>query len=105
MKNLKRITATIALLTLSSIAVASPDYSNHSSQASKHSALASAHVVVGGVKTVASVVAVPLIVSGEAGKVSHTVGTSLLNSSTAYTPLEITDTVITHDPSPANAMQ
>lgn len=105
MKNLKRITSTIALLALSSIAVASPDFSNHSSQAGKHSALASGHVVVGGVKTVASVVAVPLIVSGEAGKVSNAVGTSLLKSNKAYAPLEITETTVTYDPSPAGAMQ
>jgi len=105
MKTIKRISSSIALLALSSIASASPDFSTHSTQASKHSALASAHIAIASVKTVASVVAVPLIIAGEAGKLSTAAGTSLLESSEAYTPLEITETTVTYDPSPATAMQ
>jgi len=105
MKTIKRISSSIALLALSSIASASPDFSTHSTQASKHSALASAHIAIASVKTVASVVAVPLIIAGEAGKLSTAAGTSLLESSQAYTPLDISETTVTHDPSPTNAMQ
>ena len=105
MKHLIRIGTIITLLASSSLVAASPSSIAHSSQASKHSALAAGHLIIAGAKTAATVVAIPLIILGEAGKVSTTAGTSLLKSAKAYTPLEITDTVITQDPSPAAAMQ
>ncbi|EPJ49554.1 MAG: hypothetical protein OFPI_24540 [Osedax symbiont Rs2] len=53
----------------------------------------------------ATVVALPLVAVGSLGEMSGKAGKKLLESSDAYQPLEITDQVITQDPSPNTAMQ
>jgi len=97
----------VALFTLlfSSLSSAGSGSAQHSSQASKHSALGSAHLVVGTVQVAATVVALPLVAVGSLGEMSGKAGKKLLESSDAYQPLEITDQVITQDPSPNTAMQ
>lgn len=74
----------------------------HFSKAAGHSANAIAHASIGTGKLVSGAVAVPLMVSGEAGKASAELGTDLWNE--ANKGLPITDEVITVGPSPADAM-
>ncbi|MEH6444538.1 MAG: hypothetical protein V7784_11625 [Oceanospirillaceae bacterium] len=100
-----KIMTIVTLALFSSFAVAAPGSSNHSAQASKHSALAGSHMVVGTAKVAASVVALPLIVVGAVGAASAAAGSALLESAQGYEPLEVTDIVITQDPSPTQAMQ
>jgi hypothetical protein len=102
---IQKIMTITTLALFSSLTFAAPGSSNHSAQASKHSALASSHMVVGTAKSVASVVALPLIVVGSAGVASAAAGSKLLESAQGYEPLEVTNIVITQDSTPAQAMQ
>ena len=95
----------VVLSLISSFTTAAPASSQHASQASKHSALAASHIVVGTVKATANIIAIPLIAIGSVGELSNKAGTQILSSTQAYSPLEISDLVITQDPSPTAAMQ
>jgi len=102
--NLKLAITSFALL-FSAFSFGGPGSVQHSAQASKHSALGSAHLAVGVVEGAATVVALPLIAVGALGDMSGRAGKTILDSTHAYQPLEITDQVITQDPSPNSAMQ
>ncbi len=106
MKNLHTFiatTATALLLTATQCAMAADSIGNtstalkYSGQAIKHGAIASGQLVSGAV-------AVPLVVVGEAGKLSGKAGETLMNIATDSEPLEISDTSITAAPSPADVM-
>ena len=106
---MKKLNITLAItsftLLFSCVSTASPGSVQHSAAGSKHSALGSAHLVVGAAEGVATAVALPLIAVGALGEVSGRAGKALLDSSHAYQPLEISDQIITQDPSPSSAMQ
>lgn len=106
MKNLRNIiaaTSTVLLLSLGQSALAAESIGNastalkHSGQAIKHGAIASGQLVSGAV-------AVPLVVVGEAGKLSGKAGETLMNIATDNEPLDISDTSVTAAPSPAAVM-
>ena len=106
MKNLLLNTALVcSLMFAASATFASPNSTDHSATGSKHSALGGSHLSVGTVQSAASVVAVPLIAIGSAGVGSVMVGSAAIDSAAAYEPLEITEIIITRDPSPEEAMQ
>ena len=106
MKN-SNLTVSIILFTLlfSTQSSAGPGSVQHSAQASKHSALGSAHLAVAAAEGAVTVVALPLIAVGTLGEMSAKAGKHLLRSTHAYQPLEISDQIITQDPSPNTAMQ
>ena len=92
-------------LTLTSLhATANSGASQNASAASKHSALAVKHGSVATAKLGSAVIATPLIIVGEIGKVSSEVGMALMENSAA--PLEITEKTITvTTPTPAEMMK
>lgn len=81
--------------------------SQHFSNALANSLEAIAQGSVAGLKLVSGAVAVPLMISGEIGKVSGQAGEELWQEANTHigTPLVITDDVITAGPSPAEAMK
>ena len=81
--------------------------SQHFSNALANSLEALAQGTVAGLKLVSGAVAVPLLISGEIGRVSGQAGEELWQEANTPigTPLVITDEVITVGPTPAQAMQ
>jgi len=79
----------------------------HLSNASSHSVQAIGQTSIAGVKIVAGVVAVPLMIVGGVGEASGQAGDSLWDSATKPIgePLEITDEIITSTASPEQAMK
>lgn len=79
----------------------------HLSNASSHSVQAIGQASIAGVKVVAGVVAVPLMIVGGVGEASGQAGESLWDSATKPIgePLEITDEIITSTVSPEQAMK
>ena len=92
-------------LTLTSLhTTANSGVSQNASAASKHSALAVKHGSVATAKLGSAVIATPLIIVGEIGKVSSEIGIALMENAAA--PLEITEKTITvATPSPAQMMK
>lgn len=80
---------------------------NHSAQASEHSAQATGHVIVGGVKGVASVAAVPLVVSGAIGHSADQAGQAMADFADMPIgkPLPITEKTVTAGPAPSQALK
>lgn len=74
----------------------------HFSDALNHSAQAMAHSTAAGIKVVSGVVALPLMMGGEIGKVSGDIGEALWDE--ANTPLPIGEDIVTAGPAPAEAM-
>ncbi|MFZ0487356.1 MAG: hypothetical protein WAL83_10175 [Arenicellales bacterium] len=79
----------------------------HFSAAIHHSARAVSHAVVGSAELAATVVALPLKVSGAVGQVSGQAGDALLEiaDQPIGQPLPLTDETVTAGPDPARAMQ
>jgi hypothetical protein len=107
MRNWKRGMVTGALgIALSTPALAG-GVSQHFSNALANSLEAIAQGTVAGLKLVSGAIAVPLMISGEIGRVSGEAGEELWQEANTPigTPLVITDAVITAGPTPAQAMQ
>lgn len=107
MKNLfLNITGLLAISLVSTNVLAAGPF-EHSSQASKNSAQAIGHSSVAGVKVVSGVVAIPLTIAGEVGRVSKETGNALWENvnQPIGEPLEITDEIITAGPSPEDVIR
>ena len=81
--------------------------SQHFSNALANSLEAIAQGTVAGLKLVSGAIAVPLMISGEIGRVSGQAGDELWQEANTPigSPLVITDDVITAGPAPADAMR
>jgi hypothetical protein len=91
-----------AILLSFSISACAGGSAQHFSDSLDHSTQALAHSTAAGIKFVSGAIAIPLMMSGEIGKVSGEIGEELWEE--ANTPLPITEEVITAGPTPAKAM-
>jgi|GEM_PF-3422166 len=96
--------ALIAITVTSSYCMADSGSSQYSGQASKHAALASGNIVVGTAKAASNVAAVPLNAIATVGELSGHVGQELVKAGSGYESLEISEEVVTQDPSPTDIM-
>lgn len=94
------------LIVLASLLIAQPvnaaTSAQHTSKASKHSALALKEGSKTTVKTVATAVAVPMIISGQ---LSEAAGKSVKHVGTKLLPLKVTKTTVTADAPPNQAIK
>ena len=107
MQNWKRGMLTGAMGIALSMPALAGGASQHFSNAIANSLEAIAQGTVAGFKLVSGAIAVPLMISGEIGRVSGQAGEELWQEANTPigTPLVITDDVITAGPSPAEAMK
>lgn len=104
------LSAILFLLSVQSVPVFANSASENLSTGSKHSVLATSYGVKGSAQVASAVVAVPLVIAGSTAVVSMAAGEALLKNavnspnSKECEELEISDKIITADPSPAKAM-
>jgi hypothetical protein len=106
MKKYQLAFAVALLIVCTSPATNAAGVSQHFSEALVHSLQAVGDSMAAGTKLAFAVVAVPLMVGGEIGKVSGQVGEELWNEANRPigAPLDITGDVVTAGPRPAEAM-
>jgi hypothetical protein len=105
MKNKKALLALLITIGASQAFAVPGGSAQHASKAVKHSGKAMSHTVMSAGKAVSGVVAVPLLIVGNAGPISAAAGEALWDNATDSKPLSITEKTITADPAPQFALQ
>ncbi|MCP3672849.1 MAG: hypothetical protein GY829_00060 [Gammaproteobacteria bacterium] len=94
----------VIVMSISASQVFALGASKNASAASKHSVLAVSNGVVATAKVASAVIAVPLLIIGNAPEISKKTGEALMDVAIADTPLIVSDITITADPAPAIIM-